>query len=83
MGNKKNPRKRGNKRRTDNTAGRANKIACTEGTRTARLTEIKRKIEEGFYETPDFAERLAEVLLEKVEICGASDDDTDDETIGD
>lgn len=83
MGNKKNPRKRENKRRTDNTAGRANKVAEAEGTRTVRLTEIKRKIKEGFYETPDFAGRLAEILIEKVEICGASDDDIDDETTGD
>lgn len=69
MGNKKNPRTDKGERRTAKTA------------RSDRLAEIRRKVKEGFYTAPEFSERLAEILIEKAEICGESDDEANDEII--
>jgi len=46
-----------------------------------RIANIRRKIQEGFYDTSDFKRRLAGILTEKEEITGAWSSAIDDKII--
>ncbi len=51
------------------------------GKETARIEAIRKRIENGFYETSIFKEQLADILMEREEIFGETEIGVDDENI--
>lgn len=46
-----------------NTSALESRIAAAEETRAAKIHEVKQRIEEGYYNTPEFNDKLAEKMV--------------------